>query len=173
MIDYLTPYEGVVFGGIIALGLLMIISAQDTTQFIGAVLLMGGVWGGVITLVRSLLHREPGGLYLLCFVGALIAGLVKWFVFPELSHSGFERIVWTFIFGIGITGLVGVALNALIRQPPENSEEAQDLRGNQRGQQSLDAAENPGAAMPGEANAAEQDGLEGVPGMSFNSPEAS
>lgn len=124
MIDHLTPFEGVVFGGIIALGILSMLSPEDSTQFIGAILLSAGFWGGVIALVRGLLHREPGSLYVLSFVGALIAGLVKFFVFPDVGQNGGATVIWAFIIGIGITGIVGIALNALIRKPPEEPEES-------------------------------------------------
>lgn len=122
MIDHLTPFEGVVFGGIIALGILCMLSPEDATQMIGAILLTAGFWGGVIALVRGLLHREPGSLYLLSFVGSLIAGLVKFFVFPDVGQDGGSNVIWAFIIGIGITGIVGIALNALIRKPPEETE---------------------------------------------------
>lgn len=124
MIDYLTPFEGVVFGGIIALGILSMLSAEENTQTIGAILLAAGFWGGVIALVRALVHKSPGSLYVLSFVGALIAGLVKFFVFPDVGHDGNGRVIWAFIIGIGITGIVGVALNAVIRKPKEDPEEA-------------------------------------------------
>ncbi|PNL43366.1 transglycosylase [Mobiluncus mulieris] len=122
MIDYLTPFEGVVFGGIIALGILAMLSPEDTTQMIGAILLTAGFWGGVIALIRGLLHREPGSLYLLSFVGALISGLVKFFVFPDFGQDGESNVIWAFIVGIGIAGIVGTGLNALIRKPPEEPE---------------------------------------------------
>ncbi len=43
MIDYLTPFEGVVFGGIIALGIIAMLSPEDNTQMIGAILLTAGL----------------------------------------------------------------------------------------------------------------------------------
>ena len=124
MIDHLTPYEGVVFGALIALGLLSMLSAEENTQMVGACLLAAGFWGGVIALVRALLHREPGVLYVISFVSALMAGLMVLFVFSDLGEDGGNRVIWTFVIGIGIAGLVGTALNALIRQPPEDPEAA-------------------------------------------------
>lgn len=121
MMDHLTPFEGVVFGGIIALGILSMLSPEDSTQMIGAIFLAAGFWGGIIALVRALLHREPGSLYVFSFVGALIAGLIKFFVFPDAQEST-EPVIWAFIIGIGITGVVGIALNALIRKPEEEDE---------------------------------------------------
>ena len=128
MIDHLTPYEGVVFGGLIALGLLSMLSADSTTQFVGGVLLCAGFWGGVLTLVRGLLHRRAGSLYVLCLVASLVAGLVKFFVFPEAIFNGSANIIWVFIFGVGIAGLIGTTQNALIRAPKDqpNSQEFAD-----------------------------------------------
>lgn len=57
-------------------------------------------------------------------MAALIAGLMKFFVFSDLGKDGGNRVIWTFIIGIGIAGLVGTALNALIRKPPEDPEAA-------------------------------------------------
>lgn len=124
MIDHLTPYEGVLFGAMIALGLFSMLSPEVNVQTVGAWLLAAGFWGGVIALVRALAHREPGGLYLISFVAALIAGLLKFFVFPDLGKDGGNRVIWTFIIGIGVAGLVGTALNALIRKPPEDPHDA-------------------------------------------------
>lgn len=124
MIDHLSPYEGVVFGALIGLGILSMLSAEENTQTVGACLLAAGFWGGVIALVRALVHREPGGLYVISFVAALIAGLMKFFVFSDLGKDGGNRVIWTFIIGIGLAGLVGTALNALIRKPPEDPEAA-------------------------------------------------
>ena len=124
MIDYLTPYEGVIYGALIGLGIISMLSAEENTQLVGACLLAAGFWGGVIALVRALVHREPGGLYVISFVAALIAGLMKFFVFSDLGKDGGNRVIWTFIIGIGIAGLVGTALNALIRKPPEDPQAA-------------------------------------------------
>lgn len=122
MIDHLTPYEGVVFGAIIALGILSMLSSEENTQMVGACLLAAGFWGGVIALVRALLHREAGSLYVLCAIGALIAGLIKYFVLAEMGQNGGNRIIWTFIIGIGLCGVIGIALNALIHKPKEEVE---------------------------------------------------
>ena len=124
MIDHLTPYEGVIFGALIGMGIISMLSAEENTQTVGACLFAAGFWGGVIALVRALVHREPGGLYVISFVAALIAGLMKFFVFSDLGKDGGNRVIWTFIIGIGIAGLVGTALNALIRKPPEDPEAA-------------------------------------------------
>lgn len=60
MIDHLTPYEGVIFGALIGMGIISMLSAEENTQTVGACLLAAGFWGGVIALVRALVHREPG-----------------------------------------------------------------------------------------------------------------
>lgn len=144
MIDHLTPFEGVVFGGIIALGILSMLSPEENTQLIGAILLAAGFWGGVVSLVRALAHREAGSLYVFCFVGALIAGLVKFFVFPDVGQDGGNRVIWAFIIGIGVAGVVGIALNALIRKPPDDPESAR--------QQAEEAEVASDGAMPLQGN---------------------
>lgn len=123
MIDYLTPFEGVVFGGIIAIGILCMLSPADSTQMFGAVLLTAGFWGGAFALVRGLLHRGVGSWYLLSFVGALIAGLVKFFVFPDTDQSYPSPVIWPIITGVGVAGIIGTLLNAVIHKPKDDSEE--------------------------------------------------
>lgn len=114
MIDHLTPAEGVVFAALIALGIIGLGWGSDSTQFVAAIVLAAGFWGGTVALVRGLLHRPAGGLYLLMAMGATLALVIKYVVFPSDSIED-DRYFWVLLGGAALGGVVGTALNALIR----------------------------------------------------------
>lgn len=116
MIDHLTPAEGVVFGAMIALGIMGVAWGGDSTQLVCGVVLAAGFWGGAVTLLRALFHRRSGSLYTLLFILGAVALLVKYMVFPADSFES-DKYLWVLLGGVTLSGLMGFLLTVLIKEP--------------------------------------------------------
>lgn len=120
MIDHLTKYEGIVFGGLIALGMSVVTWADyPTTVFSGGTILGAAVLGGCVTLLRALAQKPAGSIYFTIFTLGLFGFLVRLFVFPSPEAIVNDKS-WIAILSLLGCGVVGIALNALIREDPKS-----------------------------------------------------
>lgn len=134
MIDHLTPYEGVTFGALVALGVAMMAWGSGDNRMVAVSILATGVIGGLMTLFRGLAHKPAStGYMLLIFVGLILLAL-KLFVFPDSSGNR-ESNAWLGIYGMLASGIVGIGLNAIFREQhksiSELDEEAEDENASQ------------------------------------------
>ncbi|MDO5671624.1 MAG: hypothetical protein Q4G30_02030 [Actinomycetaceae bacterium] len=117
MIDHLTPFEGITFGSLVMLGLFSVVwGGEGTNITIGAMALGIGVIGGLLTFIRALAEKPASSIYLMVFALGLIGILITIFVFPDEKFSA-KSMLWIGLIGALGSGVLGIALNALIRAP--------------------------------------------------------